>query len=343
MNPMLIERFSLLILILLFCACTNATKQQYIKNRTVGNALGTTYAVTYLDTAEQDFQKEIDSVFAVFNQSLSTYIPDSDISRINNGDTTIVVDQMFRDVFFQSQVINDDTNGYFDPTVGVLVEAWGFGAGKPLEELTPAKVDSLMQYVGWIKIGLTQDYRIEKAHPNVRFDFNAIAKGYAIDRIARMLDAKGIENYLVEVGGEIVAKGSNTISKKPWTVGIDDPLNPADRGSAAVIQLKDKALASSGNYRKFRIDPKTGEKYVHTINPKTGYTKNSKVLAATVIADYCIKADGYATAFMAMDLEDTKKLLQSKEKELDAFIIYVDEDGNTKNYSTSGFDSLLVK
>ena len=339
----MIKRFLLLVLMVLVCACKGVTKPQPIKNRTVGNALGTTYAVTYIDAKEQDFQKEIDSVFAVFNTSLSTYIPDSDISRINNGDTTVVVDQMFRDVFFQSQVINYDTDGYFDPTVGVLVEAWGFGAGKPLEELTPAKVDSLMQYVGWIKIGLTRDYRITKAHPNVKFDFNAIAKGYAIDRIARMLDAKGIENYLVEVGGEIVAKGSNLITKKPWTVGIDDPLNLENRGSAAIVQLKNKALASSGNYRKFRIDPQTGEKYVHTIDPKTGYTKNSKVLAATVIADYCIQADGYATAFMAMDLEDTKILLQSKEKELDAFIIYVDGDGSTKNYSTPGFDSLLVK
>lgn len=337
------KRFLFLVLMALVCACKGITEQQLIKNRTVGSALGTTYAVTYIDAKEQDFQKEIDSVFEVFNKSLSTYIPDSDISRINKGDTTVVVDQMFQDVFFQSQVINYDTDGYFDPTVGVLVEAWGFGAGKPLEELTPAKVDSLMQYVGWIKIGLTKDYRIEKAHPNVRFDFNAIAKGYAIDRIARMLDGKGIGNYLVEVGGEIVAKGSNVIAQKPWTVGIDDPLNPVSRGSAAIIQLRDRALASSGNYRKFRIDSQTGEKYVHTINPKTGYTKNSKVLAATVIADYCIQADGYATAFMAMDLEDTKILLQSKKKELDAFIIYVDEDGNTKNYSTPGFDSLMLK
>lgn len=338
---MLQKRLLCFLFSVLVFGCKDKTERPLLKNKTLGNALGTTYAVTYLDIEERDFSKSIDSVFAVFNKSLSTYIPDSDISKINRGDTTVVVDQMFRDVFFQSQVINYETNGYFDPTVGVLVEAWGFGAGQPLKTLTPAKIDSLMQYVGWIKIGLTRDYHIEKANPNVRFDFNAIAKGYAIDRIARMLDGRGIENYLVEVGGEIVAKGSNLITKKPWTVGIDDPLNLENRGSAAIVQLKDRALASSGNYRKFRIDGETGEKYVHTINPKTGYTKNSKVLAVTVIADYCIQADGYATAFMAMDLEDTKALLKLKEQDLEAFIIYLDDQGGTQKFITKGFEELL--
>ena len=343
MIPMLVKRLWFFLLLVSIFSCKDASERPLLKNRTLGNALGTTYAVTYLDTKELDFSKSIDSVFSVFNKSLSTYIPNSDISKINRGDTTVVVDQMFRDVFFQSQVINYETDGYFDPTVGVLVEAWGFGAGQPVKTLTPAKIDSLMEYVGWIKIGLTRDYHIEKADPNVRFDFNAIAKGYAIDRIARMLDGKGIENYLVEVGGEIVAKGSNLITKKPWTVGIDDPLNLEKRGSAAIVQLKDRALASSGNYRKFRIDPETGEKYVHTINPKTGYTKNSKVLAVTVIADYCIQADGYATAFMAMDLEDTKALLLRKQKDLEAFIIYVDDEGTTQNFSTPGFNAILME
>ncbi len=330
-------------LVFLLFACKPNSEKVLVKNRTTGAALGTTYALTFITAGEKDFQQEIDSVFSVFNRSMSTYIPDSDISRINNGDTTVVVDQMFRDVFFQSQVINYDSDGYFDPTIGVLVEAWGFGSEEPLSVLDSAVIDSLMQYVGWRKIGLTRDYRIEKANPNVQFNFNAIAKGYAIDRLAVMLDKKGVDNYLLEVGGELVAKGSNTITKKLWTVGIDDPLNPMDRGSAAVLQLKDKALASSGNYRKFRIDPETGEKYVHTINPKTGYTENSRVLAVTVIADYCIQADGYATAFMAMDLEDSKALLKSKENELEAFIIYLDKDGNAKNYSTPGFKALLVE
>ncbi|WP_394975062.1 FAD:protein FMN transferase [uncultured Croceitalea sp.] len=329
------------VLALIFIGCDK--KPSLVKNQNIGSTFGTSYAIQYITDKELDFQRKIDSVFTVFNKSMSTYILDSDISKINRGDTTIVVDQMFRDVYFQSQVINYETDGYFDPTVGVLVDVWGFGSEQSIMQLDSTKIDSLMQYVGWKHVGLTRDFRITKSKPQIQFDFNAIAKGYAIDRLARMLDKHQIENYLIEVGGEVLAKGTNLISGKPWTVGIDKPNNFMKRGSAAVVELKDKALASSGNYRKFRIDPETGEKYVHTINPKTGYTKNSNVLSATVVANSCIQADGYATAFMAMDLKDSKTLLELKKKELDAFIIYLDEKGAMKNFMTLGFEAMLKK
>ncbi len=329
------------VLALIFIGCDK--KPDLVKNQNIGSAFGTSYAIQYITDKELDFQREIDSVFAVFNKSMSTYILDSDISKINRGDTTVVVDQMFRDVYFQSQVINYETDGYFDPTVGVLVDVWGFGSEQSIMQLDSTKIDNLMQYVGWKHVGLTRDFRITKSKPQIQFDFNAIAKGYAIDRLGRMLDKHQIKNYLIEVGGEVLAKGTNLISGKPWTVGIDKPNNFMKRGSAAVVELKDKALASSGNYRKFRIDPETGEKYVHTINPKTGYTKNSNVLSATVVANSCIQADGYATAFMAMDLKDSKTLLELKKKELDAFIIYLDEKGTMKNFMTLGFEAMLKK
>lgn len=312
-----------------------------VKNKNFGEALGTTYSITYLSEKKMDIQREIDSVFQNINQSLSTYISDSDISRINNGDTTVVVDQSFRDVYFNSQVVNYETDGYFDPTVGVLVDAWGFGPGKQINALDSTQVDSLMQYVGWIKVGLNKDFTITKTKPEIRFDFNAIAKGYTIDRLGRMLDKKGVNQYLVELGGEVLAKGTNRISERPWTVGVDDPNNPEARGSAAVLRLEDRALASSGNYRKFWIDPDTGEKFVHTINPKTGYTKNSNVLSATVITKYCIEADAYATAFMAMDLQQSKELLERR-SDLEAFIIYVDEQGEVQRFITDGFQELLL-
>ena len=190
---------------------------------------------------------------------------------------------------------------------------------------------------------MKSDFTIGKTHPNIRFDFNAIAKGYAIDRLAQMLDDSfGVDNYLVEVGGEMVAKGINVITEKPWTIGIDDPTNLESRGSAALIHLKDGALASSGNYRKFRVDEATGEKYVHTINAKTGFTKNSSILSATVVANNCMEADAYATAFMAMDLEDTQNLLKQI-NDLETFIIYLDEQGNTQRFMTPGFEKLLVQ
>lgn len=311
-----------------------------IKNTAAGSALGTSYNIIYLADRKLDFQKEIDSVFEAVNTSMSTYRPDSDISRVNRGDSTVMVDQMFREVFELSKEINKRTNGYFDPTVGILVNAWGFGPGEEIR-MDSLKVDSLLKFVGFDKVHLTADNHIKKMYPNIYFDFNAIAKGYAIDRLALLLDKKGIQDYLVEVGGEVVAKGENRIKEKQWAVGIEDPQELDERELKRIIAIKDKALASSGNYRKFRVDPITGKKYVHTIDPRTGYTKNSNVLGASVIANTCARADAYATAFMAMDLDESIKLLV-QQKELEAYIIYLDEKGLVHEFITDGFKSLIV-
>ncbi len=323
-------------ILVLFVGCAN--NGTIIKNQTIGNALGTTYSIIYLSTEEMDFQKEIDSVFNVVNQSMSTYIPNSDISKINRGDTSIVVDHMFKEVFELSRKVHQESMGYFDPTVGALVNAWGFGPGKQVV-LDSSKVDSILQYVGFDKVNLTPSGTIQKSFPEIYFDFNAIAKGYAIDRLGAMLDDKGIDNYLVEVGGEVLTKGENTKSNKEWTVGIDDPQVEFGRQLKKVISLKNRALASSGNYRKFRIDSITGEKYVHTIDPKTGFTKNSKVLAASVIAENCAIADAYATTFMAMDLENSKKLIDELGT-IEVYIIYLDDEGTTQEFMTAGFQEL---
>lgn len=328
-----------LFVVILFFGCKEKSVSQIIENRISGPALGTTYNLIYLSDEEIDFQVEIDSVFKVINQSLSTYIPTSDISKINNGDTTLVVDAMFQEVFQLSKEITQQTNGYFDPTVGTLVNAWGFGPGKQIQ-LDSAKVDSLLQYVGFDKVKLAKENTIQK-NKNIKFDFNAIAKGYAIDRLALMFDENGIENYLLEVGGEVVAKGENKLKQKKWTAGVNDP-NIVDRMAyRAAIYLKDAAMASSGNYRHFRTDEKTGKKYVHTVNPKTGYTKNSNVLGATVIADNCAKADGYATAFMAMDLSETKKTLKNT-TDLEVYIVYLNDKGETQDFMTDGFKTILM-
>lgn len=326
--------------LIVFSGCKEKANNQIIENRNSGPALGTTYNLIYLDGQELDFQTEIDSVFNSINQSLSTYISSSDISKVNGGDTTLVVDTMFREVFRLSKEIHRTTNGYFDPTVGTLVNAWGFGPGKQME-LDSAKVDSLLQYVGFGKVELTSKNTIKK-NERIKFDFNAIAKGYAIDRLAVMLDEKGIENYLLEVGGEIVAKGENQIKQKRWTAGVNDPNVENRMAYRAAVYLKDMAMASSGNYRHFRVDEKTGEKYVHTIDPITGFTKNSKVLGTTVIANNCAMADGYATAFMAMDLSETKKILKSTPS-LEGYIVYLNDKGETKDFMTEGFKKLLMQ
>ena len=324
----------------LFQSCKKNNDAKF-RNENIGGALGTSYSIISISSEKLDLQKDIDSVFAVINHSLSTYIPESDISRINKGDSTVVVDMMFREVFDLSKTIHKETNGFFDPTVGTLVNAWGFGPERQIS-MDSLKIDSLLNFVGLHKVTLDESNHIVKANANIYLDFNAIAKGYSIDRLAAMLDAKGIENYLIEVGGELVAKGKNTIKDKFWVVGIDDPEEQINRATKILIHLNDRALASSGNYRKFRIDEETGKKFVHTVNPKTGYTQVSKTLAVTILADNCATADAYATALMAMNLDDAFNLVEENKK-LEAYIIYLNENGETKEFSTEGFKALVVK
>ena len=313
---------------------TPLQRQQY-----QGGALGTSYSIILYTEGPQDFTRQIDSVFAVMNRSMSTYLPDSDISRINRGDSTVVVDAMFREVFEASGGIWEESGGHFDPTVGVLVDAWGFGPG-PALEMDSLKVDSLLAFVGFDKVSLGPDNRIRKALPQVRLDFNAIAKGYSIDRLAGLFDEAGVSHYLIEVGGEVRARSGNPEKNQPWRIGIDDPQVSDGRSIKRVIALQDRSMASSGNYRKFRVDPQTGAKFVHTIDPLTGFTRSSNILAASVLAPNCMLADGYATAFMAMDLEASRKLL-GEHPELEGYIIYVDADGTVKEFMTPGFEALI--
>ncbi|SHF67484.1 thiamine biosynthesis lipoprotein [Arenibacter palladensis] len=335
-----VTRLGVIFLILFLAGCrTNESK--WVKNVSSGSALGTSYNITYLATTELNFEQEIDSLFQVLNQSMSTYIPTSDISRINAGDSTIVVDGMFREVFELSGKVFEATDGYFDPTVGVLVNAWGFGPGTELE-MDSIKVDSLLDYVGFNKVAINYDSTIKKADPAIYFDFNAIAKGYAVDRLAVLLRNKGITDFLIEVGGELVAQGENRLKDKKWVVAIDDPMMEESRTYKRTLYMKDIAMASSGNYRKFKIDPETGAKYVHTIDPKTGYTKSSNILATSVMAKDCATADAFATSFMAMDLEKTKTIL-AQHKELEGYIIYLDPEGNVLEYMTNGFKENVLE
>ena len=334
-------RYKLAILIGILFLLIACKREPQVLQQYSGGALGTSYSILCYGKAGQDVQSKIDSVFTVVNQSMSTYIPTSDISRINGGDNEVQVDDMFREVFELSKRVHSETEGYFDPTVGLLVDAWGFGPGA-LQVLDSVKVDSLLQYVGLEKVELKTDNRLEKRKKEIRLDFNAIAKGYAIDRLATMLDAQGMTDYLVEVGGEVVTKGINQQKEKKWTVGIDDPQVEFGRRTKLVIRLKDRAMASSGNYRKFRIDSITGERFVHTIDPKTGFTKNSNVLSATVLAPSCAEADAYATSFMAMPLISSQEMIRSRQ-DLDVYLIYLNAEGELEEFRTQGFDSLVVR
>lgn len=331
---------ALFFLVLLSISCKNEGPQA---NTYTGNALGTTYQVKYFSSENFNTEKALDSIFKVINSSMSTYQDDSDISRINSGAEDVKVDVHFQNVFRYSERVFKESNGYFDPTVGSLVNAYGFGPDKPLNEPDEAVLDSIRKLVGFEKVSLTNDNTIQKENPNVYLDFNAIAKGYTIDVIAEYLDKQNVENYLIELGGELVAKGQNLERESPWMVAIDNPQQTdAERTLQTVLALKNRAMATSGNYRKFRIDSISGNRYVHTINPLTGKAKKSNLLSASVLAENCTLADGYATAFMALGYEKSLEMLEELEN-VDVYFIYVDEAESIRVFTSNGFEEALVE
>lgn len=336
-------RYILSIFCLLFIAC--GTPQSLDEITVRGEAFGTTYAVKYYDTTASalQVQKGIDSVIYEVNKSMSTYIPQSDISKINRGDTTVMVDTMFREVLALSRKVYTTTNQYFDPTVGGLRNAYGFGDTKPITIIDSVTLDSMMEYVGLDKITISPNGYISKKHPEIYLDFNAVAKGYGIDRIAIYLESRGLQHFLVELGGEVRGSGHNQDSNNAWTVGVENVNSDLDnRSHIAVVALENRSMASSGNYRKNRIDEHTGQQYVHTINPLTGSAEKSDVLGATVIASDCATADAYATAFMAMGLERSMDILPTL-KGIEAYIVFAKGKDTTGTYVTAGFEKLLVK
>lgn len=305
-----------------------------------GEALGTTYSIAYYSEDLIPIDRALDSIFERVNQSMSTYRDSSDISKLNRGDSLVKVDSLFQEVFLVSKEVWEDSNGYFDPTVGDLVNQYGFGPESGPREVDSLTIDSLMRYVGFGKMRL-QDNIVVKESPEMYLDFNAIAKGYAIDLIGHYLDSKGVEDYLIELGGELLARGVNRERGSYWVVGIDDPIQQmGQRELTATIELRNKAMATSGNYRKHRTDPETGALYVHTINPLTGFAQKSDLLSVTVLAENCALADAYATAFMAMGY-DLSKMVLSQQENLDAFLIYSTLEGEMKEYATPGFQEVL--
>jgi thiamine biosynthesis lipoprotein len=311
----------------IFIACKNDVKSQDFILK--GAVFGTTYKITYLN-AKSNYQKSLDSLFLIINNSVSTYIPTSDISKVNRGESTVIIDAIFTEVFQKSKKIHEETNGFFDPTVGNLVNAYGFGPEREKMNLTAGTINEYMQFVGLDKVRLIGG-QLMKTHPKVYLDFNSIAKGFAIDVVARFFNEKNIENYLIEIGGEIRAKGTKS-NDKPWIVKLVDPIKAEENEGFKVINLSDKSMATSGNYRKYRILD-NGTKYVHTINPKTGFATESNLLSVSVIASIdCADVDAYATAFMAMGLEKTKEFLE-KNPELEVILLFSDADGDIKEYT----------
>lgn len=289
-----------------------------------GMVFGTVYHITY--QSQRNLQKDIEARLAEVDASLSPFNKRSIITAVNQNKDT-VVNKMFADVFNLAMKISNSTNGAFDITVAPLVNAWGFGF-KSGEMPDRHKIDSLKALVGYKKVTLIEG-RVKKSSPDVMLDCSSIAKGYGCDVVARLLRSKGIENFMVEIGGEIVTQGING-KRQPWKIGVtkptDDSLN-TNQEIQTIINVTDKAMATSGNYRNFYY--KNGKKYAHTIDPATGYPVQHNILSSTVIADDCATADAYATAFMVMGLEKAKAVL-SRHPELMAYFICAGKNGKNE-------------
>jgi len=309
--------------------------QEKYKVELSGVTMGTIYNVKYLDLQRRNLQPQIDSLLALFNQSLSTYIPDSEISAFNKTDTLVFQTPFFLPVLKKSEEVYRKTNGAFDPTVMPLVNAWGFG---PEDKRLPdsSLVDSLLQFVGFDKVGFDNE-KAYKRKPGVQLDFSAIAKGYGVDAVADYLISQGVSNLMVDIGGEVKCKGKNE-RNQPWKIGINSPLPDSGRWLYAVLSLEDRAVATSGNYRNYYKD---GEKVIsHTISPFTGYPARDRLLSATVVANDCMTADAYATGFMAMGLDASKKLLLEN-PELEGYLIYKNDGGSLESFFTPGIEKMI--
>ena len=334
-------KYLVFILTMVMVACQRSVNEKVYLIE--GEAQGSTYHIKYIAERDENLKPAIDSILEVIDRSMSTYRSDSAISKINQGDTTVVVDEHFRKVFEASQQIWQESEGLFDPTVGVLVNAWGFGKQKISEADLPTdkKIDSLRKYVGFDKVALTEKNLIKKRYTEILFDFNAIAQGYTSDVVANYLSVRGIKNYIVEIAGEMYLKGKNTVEDKSWTIGVENPLKPLDdRDLVATIQFTNQGLATSGNYRKVWTDS-NGRKYVHSINPLTGRATQSDVLSATVVAPSTMLADGYATMFMVMGLAKSKAFLE-KHPDLAVLLVYSDDKHQEATYKTKSFEKLII-
>ena len=314
-----------LILLFAFLLSAGCREEKAVFESFAGYTQGTTYSIVYENRkhiAPEEMKTKVEKIFSDFDMSLSLYKDSSIISRINRNEDA-VADKFFTEVFQKSALVSAMTGGVFDITVGPLVKAWGFGpdAHKNFKE---SKRDSLMKLVGMNKVSLVKG-RLVKSDPRMLLDVNAIAQGYSVDVICGYFDKLGIKNYLVEIGGEVRAKGKR--DGNLWRIGIDRPkdnnLEPGE-DLEAIIRISDKALATSGNYRKFYVED--GIKYSHTIDPRTGYPAKNTLLSATIVADDCAMADGIATACMVLGKDGAIDFI-TKHPEFGGYLIYSDQNG----------------
>jgi len=331
------KKYNLVVLLIIGISSLLKAQQEPIKIE--GYAQGTTYHITYFDEKNRDFKPAIEQILKDFDASVSTYLPTSIISKINSNQKNVRVDKYFIACFNKAKEVWKNTDGAFDPTVYPLVNAWGFGPGKK-QKIEQKIIDSILQFVGFEKIELVGNQVIKK-DPRVALDFNAFAQGYSVDVVAEYLNSMSIGAYLVEIGGEVYAKG-----KKPngenWKVGIEKPIDNKQSGNPikATAKLENLAIATSGNYRRFVIE--NGIKYAHHIDPKTGYPTKNNLLSASIFSKTCISSDAHATGVLVMGFDKAVAFLK-EHTELNPYLIYSDELGNYQFYETDGIKNIITE
>ena len=312
----------IIVLCCLFANCNRIEKQQFF-----GTTQGSYYSITYYDEQNRDFHAEFDSIFEEIESTLSLWDENSVIRRVNRNDTSVVLNKIFIDNFDYAMRAAELSDGLFDPTVGPLVQAWGFHFKKGME-MTPEIVDSLKQLVDYRKIKI-ENGKVVKENPNMTLDFNAVAQGYTTDVIGDFLLSKNVNDFLVDVGGEILARG-----RKPngdlWKVGIEKPADnkESERIVQEIVELENRSIVTSGNYRKYV--ERGGKRYSHSLNPKTGYPSENSLLSATIIADNTAWADCLASICMVVGLEKAIEIIESSDCSVDAYFIYLDDNGEVK-------------
>ena len=320
----------IVVLVLLIFLVSIPIYSQLVPISFEGEAQGTTYHITYIDFKNRNLQPQVVKILRDFDLSVSTYIPNSIISKINSNKKNIKVDFYFKACFNKAKEVWKNTDGAFDPTVYPIVNSWGFGPGKK-QKIEKQKIDSMLQFVGFDLIELKGN-KIIKKDSRVALDFNAFAQGYSVDVVSTFLKSKGITSFVVEIGGEVYASGSN-INGESWTVGIEKPIdNKIDTNPLkAIVKLENLAVATSGNYRRFVVED--GIKYAHHIDPKTGYPTKNNLLSASIFSKECITSDAYATGVLVMGIEKAKVFLELH-PELQAYLIYSDDSGNYQTFET---------
>ena len=323
-----------MISLVVFASCDKQPQKTVLQ----GLAQGSYYAITYYDEQNRNFQREIDSIFHAVDMSVNLWVDNSIISKVNRNED-VTLDSIFIGNFNIAQKAAVLSDGYFDPTISPIVAAWGFSY-KSGDSITPQLIDSLKPLVDYRKVRI-ENGKVIKEIPDMTLDFNAIAQGYTSDLIARFLESRGIKNYLVDTGGEIMAKGEKA-NGQPWIVGIEKPAENMDseRIVQTCIALRDKGLVTSGSSRKYV--ERDGKRYSHCIDPKTGYPVEHQVLSVTVMAENSVWADALASIGMVMGLEKSLQLFQSMEG-VEAYYIFVNGQGELETFATEGFESLIIK